>query len=401
MNNDSIKLALAHDDLVQSGGAERVVAALHGLYPKAPLYTSIYDPRTTLASLADADIRTSYIQQWPLACRKLHKLALTAYPVAFEEFDFSGYDVVISSASRFAKGIITPPETCHICYCHTPSRFAWRTHEYLAQSRTTRILAPLLRNMLSRLRALDFVSAQRPDFFIANSVNVAKRIRKYYRREPSAVIYPPIETKRFSPVAPNEVGDHYLVVSRLVGHKRIDLAVEACTKLGLPLKVVGGGPEEKALKKVAGPTVSFLGWLSDEDVAIEYARCKAFIFPGEDDFGMTPVECMASGRPVIGFGRGGALESIVEGRTGLFFHKQTVDSLANTLVDARSLRVLPEVLQAHAARFDVAEFNRQMENFVRWATQEHRGKMNAFVGPQIDDATEFTMETDAQFTRLH
>ncbi|HEY3329591.1 MAG TPA: glycosyltransferase [Capsulimonadaceae bacterium] len=401
MSIANTKVALVHDDLVQSGGAERVVGVLHELYPSAPIYTSIYDPKTTLSSLADADIRTSYMQKWPLACRKLHKLALTSYPVAFEQFDLSEYDVVISSSSRFAKGIITPPETCHICYCHTPARFAWRHHEYLAQSATTRLLSPLMRGMLSKLRAWDYVSAQRVDYFIANSANVAKRINKYYRRDTAAVIYPPIETKRFSAAPADEVGDHFLIVSRLVGYKRLDLAVEACTRLGLPLRIIGTGPEEKALKRIAGPTVSFLGRLPDKEVSAQYARCRALIFPGEEDFGMTPLECMASGRPVVGFGRGGALETIIDGQTGLFFHEQTVESLSEALVAMKNLHVLPELLQAHASRYDVAEFNTQMSRFVQWAVEEQRHRLNGPSAPQMRTSSVVTRAANSQLTLTH
>ncbi|MDR3710334.1 MAG: glycosyltransferase [Capsulimonadaceae bacterium] len=386
MTDRSYNLAVVHDDLMQAGGAEKVVAVMHDLYRDAPIYTAIYDPRSTLRAFADADVRTSYLQKSPLSNRRLHKFAFASYPVAFEQFDFSGYDVVLSSSSRFAKGVITPPETCHICYCHTPARFVWRHHEYLSRSAMTRLLAPFMRNVLSRLRTWDVASSLGVDYFIANSNNVASRIRKYYRRDPAAVIYPPIETRLYRPAPPDEVGQHFLIVSRLVGYKRIDLAIEACNRLRLPLRIVGGGPEENTLRRLAGPTVSFLGRLPDAQVADEYARCKALIFPGEEDFGMTPLECMASGRPVVGFGRGGALETIVDGQTGLFFAEQTVDSLASALMEIQTLSVLPEVLQAHAARFDVASFREQLSNFVAWAVEDHRSHMR---GGLADESHEF------------
>jgi len=366
-----MKTALVHDDLVQSGGAERVAAVFHALYPKAPLYTAIYDPRTTLPAFADADIRTSFLQRSPIASRRLHKLALPYFPSAFEEFDFTGYDLVLSSSSRFAKGVITGPETCHICYCHTPARFVWRPHDYLKQSRSARLLSPLMRGMMSRLRAWDLESAQRVDYFLANSYNVARRIRKYYRRD-STVIYPPVETSRYHLAPAAEVGSHFLVVSRLIGYKRVDLVVDACNRLGASLRIVGDGPELADLQKKAGPTVRFMGRLSDSEVADEYARCRALVFAGEEDFGLTPLEAMASGRPVVAYGAGGALESVVEGKTGLFFPEQTTDSLAAALLAAQQMTFDPDTLRAHALRFDLVVFQRRLREFVAIAMAEQR-----------------------------
>ncbi len=369
---DPMPAALVHDYLAQSGGAERVVAALHALFPTAPLYTSVYDPKATLPCFAHMDVRTSFLQRPFLSSRRFHKLALGLYPLAFEQFDLTPYTLVISSASSFAKGVITSPETCHICYCHTPARFAWRQREYLSQSRLTRLLAPWMGGMISSLRQRDFDSAQRVDYFVANSHNVAGRIRKYYRREADAVIYPPVETRRFTPAPAEEIGDHYLVVSRLVGYKRIDLAIEACNRLRVPLRVVGVGPERRALRRLAGPTIEFLGRLSDTAVASEYARCRALIFPGEEDFGLTPVECMASGRPVVAFGRGGALETVTAGRTGVFFEEQTPESVMAALEAVAGLRVIPEVLQAEAFRFDTSVFADRMSEFVSRTLEKHR-----------------------------
>lgn len=364
--------ALVHDYLAQSGGAERVVAALHSLFPSAPVYTSVYDPKATLPCFSEMDVRTSFLQRSLLSSRRFHKLALGLYALAFEQFDFGAYALVISSSSSFAKGVITSPETCHICYCHTPARFAWRQHDYLRQSRLTRLLEPWMRGMISGLRRRDFDSAQRVDFFVANSHNIAGRIRKYYRREVDAVIYPPVETGRFTPAPVGEIGDHFLVVSRLVGYKRIDLAVEACNRLQAPLRIIGSGPEDRALRRLAGPTVTFLGRLSDAQVAHEYARCRALIFPGEEDFGLTPVECMASGRPVVAYGRGGALETVTPGRTGVFFEEQTPEAVMGALRAAMALRVVPEDLQAEAARFDSSAFAAQMSAFVGQALEAHR-----------------------------
>ncbi len=364
--------ALVHDYLAQSGGAERVVVALHALFPSAPLYTSVYDAKATLACFSEMDVRTSFLQRSLLSSRRFHKFALGLYPLAFEQFDLTSYALVISSSSSFAKGVITNPETCHICYCHTPARFAWRQHDYLQQSRVTRLLAPWMRGMISDLRRRDFDSAQRVDYFVANSHNVAGRIRKYYRREVEAVIYPPVETQRFTPAPAEEIGEHFLVVSRLVGYKRIDLAIEACNRLQVPLHIVGAGPEGRALRRLAGPTIRFLGRLPDAQVAQEYARCRALIFPGEEDFGLTPVECMASGRPVVAYGRGGALETVTAGKTGVFFEEQTPEAVMEALQAVATMRVVPELLQAEAFRFDTSVFAQRMRDFVSRAQEQHR-----------------------------
>lgn len=371
-----MKVAIVHDYLAQAGGAERVAATLHSLFPNAPLYTSVYDAKATLPYFRDITVRTSFLQRWPLSSQRMHKFALPLYPTAFEHFDFHGYGLVLSSSSSFAKGVITPPETCHVCYCHTPARFAWRQHEYLSQSSRGRVMSLLLRGMLGRLRSWDVESAQRPDYYIANSYNVAQRIRKFYRRDVAAVIPPPIDTERYAPVSPSEVGPHFLIVSRLVGYKRIDLAVDACNKLGLPLRIIGTGPDSAHLKRMAGPTVEFLGRLSDREVADEFARCKALIFPGEEDFGMTPLECMASGRPVVAFAAGGALETVVDGETGILFPAQTAESLAAALTAISDTEFPPEALLAHAARFSLRVFKDRMTRFLDGAVEQHQDRLH-------------------------
>ncbi len=226
--------------------------------------------------------------------------------------------------------------------------------------------------MISNLRRWDFDSAQRVDYFVAISYNVADRIRKYYRREADAVIYPPVETRMFTPAPAEEIGDHFLVVSRLVGYKRIDLAIEACNRLQAPLRIIGTGPERRALRRLAGPTIQFLGRLPDAQVAREYARCRALIFPGEEDFGLTPVECMASGRPVVAYGRGGALETVTPGRTGVFFEEQTPEAVMEALQAVSALRVIPEELQAEAFRFDTSVFAERITAFAAQALEDHR-----------------------------
>lgn len=375
-----MKVAIVHDYLTQAGGAERVAAILHQLFPASLLYTSVYDPKATLAYFDQVTVATSFLQRWPLSSQRMHKFALPLYPTAFEHFDLSTYDLVVSSSSSFAKGVITPPHTCHVCYCHTPARFAWRQHEYLSQSRRGRLVSLLLRNMLGRLRSWDIESAQRPDYYVANSYNVAQRIRKYYRRDVAAVIPPPIDTVRYAPIAPSEVGSHFLIVSRLVGYKRIDLAVHACNQLQIPLRIVGTGPDLAGLKRIAGPTIQFLGRLSDAEVAKEFAHCKALIFPGEEDFGMTPLECMASGRPVVAFAGGGALETVVDGETGVLFHAQTPESLTAALQSVSTVEWMPEALQKYAAQFGIQVFESRMMRFLEGAVEQHQARLRSGYG---------------------
>lgn len=388
-----MKTALVHDYLAQAGGAERVAAALHSMFPAAPLYTSVHDAKATLPIFDNVDVRTSFLQRGPFSSRRFHKLALPYYPTAFERFDFSGYDLVLSSSSSFAKGVLTPPETCHVCYCHTPSRFIWRQQEYLRQSRASRLALGLIGPVLNHLRSWDVESANRVDYFVANSYNVARRIRKFYRRDVAAVIYPPVETAKFAPVAASEVGDHFLVVSRLLNYKRLDLAVAACNRLRVPLRVVGIGPDLPALKRIAGPTVQFLGRLSDQEVGQELARCKALIFPGEEDLGLTPVECMASGRPVVAYKAGGALETVVEGETGLFFREQTVDSLAEALTAMARASFSTEVLRKHALGFDTYVFEARLRCLIEDAMADHRNNNSSariekkgLLGDKFDEA---------------
>ena len=254
----------------------------------------------------------------------------------------------------------------------------------------------LLRGMLGQLRAWDVQSASRPDYYVANSYNVAQRIRKYYRRDVAAVIPPPIDTERYAPINPREVGSHFLVVSRLVGYKRVDLAVEACNRLQVPLKIVGAGPDLAGLKRLAGPTIEFLGRLSDDAVAGEMARCRALIFAGEEDFGMTPLECMASGRPVVAFAAGGALETVSDGRTGILFSSQTPDCLAAALVSLSSAEFEPGCLQQHAAQFGLSIFRDRMTRFIEGAVAEHQSRLRTHygIGPCRPEAPYFPAEDD-------
>jgi glycosyltransferase involved in cell wall biosynthesis len=365
------RVAIVHDHLAQAGGAERVALALHRAFPGAPIFTAVYDADATYPEFRAADVRTSFLQRWARRT-KIFRLAFPFYPAAFEHFDLGGFDVVVSSSSGFAKGVITGPETCHICYCHTPARFAWRYHEYVTQGGFGRGTRRVLPGLVHYVRLWDAVSAQRVDHFVANSRNVARRIRKFYGR-PSEVVYPPVDVGRFRVAAEGPPGDYYLVVSRLLGYKRVDLAVEAMNRLRRPLKVVGVGPDAARLRRMSGPTVEWLGRLPDDAVADLLAGCRAFLFCGEEDFGIAPLEATASGRPVIAFGAGGALESVLENETGVFFREPTPEALCEAIERMDTLPPFdPQRLQAHARSFDVSVFQERMRAIVRARWEEHR-----------------------------
>jgi glycosyltransferase involved in cell wall biosynthesis len=364
-----LKIALVHDWLTDFGGAERVLLALHELYPDAPIYTTLYRPEQ-LPQFAKADVRTSYLQGWPFAARK-HRLMLPFMPAAVESFDLSNFDVVISSTSSgCAKGVITKPETLHICYCHNPNRVLWDgSHEYQKLHKFNFLARQLIPRQLKKLRIWDRVAADRVDAFLANSAFVARRIQKYYQAE-AAVIHPPVDTSKFTPSEDSKAGSYFLAVGRLIPYKRFDLAIQAANVLGAKLRIVGTGPELEHLKNIAGPTVSFFGAVSEEILRKMYAECRALIFPQLEDFGLTAVEVQASGRPVIAFRGGGALETVVPNRTGIFFAEQTVASLGDAMQRAAKTRWVKKSIQKHAERFDISKFKKQMDEFVKSAHRE-------------------------------
>jgi glycosyltransferase involved in cell wall biosynthesis len=357
-----MKVALVHDYLNQMGGAERVVLALHEIFPQAPIYTSIYDPKRVDTAFQNIDIRTSFMQKLPLV-KKHHQPFLPFYPFAMERLDLRGYDLVLSSSSAFGKGVVTRPETMHICYCHTPMRWCWNYDEYVERERLGSISRSILPFFITGLRVWDQTSSMRVDHFIANSPVVADRIQKYYRRD-AVVIPPPVEASRFTFDASNQAENYFLIVSRFMPYKRIDLAIEACNRLQLPLVIIGSGRDENRLKSIAGPTIRFMGRLSDEEVLHYYAHCRAFILPGEEDFGITPLEAQASGRPVIAYAAGGALASVIDKVTGTFFHKQTVESLVEVLESFDERSYDPQIIRNHALEFDKPRFHRRILQFI-------------------------------------
>lgn len=365
-----MKVAIVHDYLNQYGGAERVLEVLHDLYPSAPVYTSIFEPKSMPERYRSWDVRTSFMQHLPLVA-KHHQPYLLFYPIAFERFDLSGYDLVLSTSSAWAKGVVTPPGTLHICYCHSPMRFAWSHREYLKRENAGELARRFLPFLLSYVRLWDEVSANRVDHFIANSRTVAGRIFKYYRRE-ATVINPPVDTASYKVESTHE--DYFLIVSRLVPYKRIDVAVEAFNQLGLPLKVIGGGRDGATLEGMARSNVKFLGRLDDHMVKEHLARCRALVFPGEEDFGIVPLEAQAAGRPVIAFGGGGALETIVEGKTGVFFRQQTPEALAQAVRGFRDELFDPAAIRQHAEKYDVKVFRETVKEFIAEKWKKHTGE---------------------------
>jgi len=314
-------------------------------------------------------VRTSFMQRLPLVTRN-HQPFLLLYPLAFESFDLSGFDVVISNSSAFCKGVVTPPGTLHICYCLTPMRWVWSYHAYVGRERLGWMARMLLPAAISQLRAWDVATAQNVDRFLAISRTVSSRIHKYYRRD-SAVIYPPVNCDAFE-LPPTRIENYYLIVSRLMPYKRIDLAIDAFSRLGIPLKIVSSnGRNVPALRARAGRNVEFLGRVSDAELKQLYAGCRGLVFPGEEDFGIAPLEANASGRPVVAYAGGGALDTVLDGQTGILFERQDVDSLMDAVRRAEAVAWDRVELRAHARKFDRQVFRDQLLEFVRESVAAH------------------------------
>jgi glycosyltransferase involved in cell wall biosynthesis len=363
-----LKVALVHDYLNQYGGAERVLEELHTLFPSAPVYTSMYWPQKMSPTIRGLDVRTSFMQRLPMVTRN-HQPFLLLYPLAFESFDLSEFDVVISNSSAFCKGVVTHPGTLHICYCLTPMRWVWNYHAYVDRERLGFMARMVLPAAISQLRAWDVATAQNVDRFLTISRTVSSRVHKYYRRE-STVIYPPVNCDAFA-LPPQPVGDYYLVVARLMPYKRIDLAVDAFSRLGIPLKIVGRGRDEAGLRGRAGRNVEFVGHVADAELKQLYARCRGFVFPGEEDFGIAPLEANASGRPVIAYAAGGALDTVADGQTGVLFERQQVDSLIDAVRRAENIAWNPVELRQHARAFDRQVFRDRLLSFVGESVAAH------------------------------
>jgi glycosyltransferase involved in cell wall biosynthesis len=359
-----MRLALVHDWLNQIGGAEDVLATLVTMYPEHPIYTSIYATQIMPPVYRNWDIRPRWINRLP-AIHRHHQPYLPLYPLAWGGLDLSEYDVVLSNKSGFCHGFRHDDSTVHICYCLAPTRYVWQLDAYIEREGFGRLIEWGLRPLMAWLRRWDYAAAQRVTHFIAISTEIQDRIQRYYDRE-SVVIYPPVQTRRFD-IGDVTPGDYFLVVSRLIPYKRIDLAVQAATRLNVPLKVGGKGRDLERLRAMAGPTVEFLGYVPDADLPELFAGCKAFLFPGLEDFGITPVQAQAAGRPVIAYAGGGALDTVVPGLSGEHFHAQTVDSLAKVMAGFDADAYDPDVLRTHAAKFDESVFERQIRAYVNGA----------------------------------
>ena len=360
-----MKVAIVHDFLLKLGGAERVVKVLSEMFPKAPIYTLLYDEKTVGKVFPKERVRCSFLQKYPAFIRRHHRLLTHKMPRAIEELDLEDFDVVISSSSAFSHGIVVPVKTKHICYCHSPMRYAWDySNEYQIENNLTGVKKFLYALLLKSLREWDFIASDRPDAYIANSRHVRKRLKKYYRTE-SEVIYPPVDVSRFK--ASGKHSNYFLIVSTLTPYKKVDLAIQLFNKLGRELVIIGDGPQRKYLEQISAPNIEFLGFKDDATVKEYLENCRALIFPGEEDFGITPVEAMAAGKPVLAYARGGALESVISGKTGEFFFEQTVESmedgLARLFYNERCYK--PQTIRNHAKIFSREEFEKKIKQKIR------------------------------------
>lgn len=354
------KLALVHDYFIQMGGAERVAEELHSMFPASPMFTTVDLRRRLPENLKNSKVCTSWMQHLPINLKNYRKYFLV-YPFAVESLDLSSYDLILSSSTGFAKGVKKRASAVHINYCHAPMRWVWRYEDYAAREAFDALKRKTLPFLLAGLKRWDLRAARQPDYFIANSNVIAKRIKQCYGRE-ATVIPPPIDVERFSIDEPDE--DYYLLLSRLAPYKRLDLAIEACKKLDRPLVVIGDGTARRQLEKIAGPKTRFLGRQPDAVVSQYAGRCRALIFPGEEDFGMTPLEINASGRPVVAYRAGGATETVISGETGVFFEKQTVDSLIQGIDEFEELSWNRRALRRHAEKFNRQVFASRIGSFL-------------------------------------
>jgi glycosyltransferase involved in cell wall biosynthesis len=355
-----MKIAIVHDYFTQLGGAEKVAEEMFRIFPDASLVSTVAFNDKMPAGLQDAPVHTSWMQHMP-GIRRFYRFYFLMYPFAVRSINLTHYDLVISSSSGYAKGVSTSRDAMHICYCHTPMRWAWNFEGYSERESMNPVMRLALRGLTSALRQWDIGAARQPDHFIANSKVVAERIQRAYGRT-AEVIHPPIDVDRFQPS--DEVDDYYMLLSRMVSYKRLDLAIEACTRLKKKLVVVGTGPQKEYLESIAGPTVKFAGRVKDAEVIRLASRCRALLFPGEEDFGMAPLEVAAAGRPTIAFRAGGAVETIIEGSTGSFFDQQTPESLMEAIERFEAQQWSTAEIRKHAEGFSVGIFRQRMGRFL-------------------------------------
>lgn len=360
-----MKIAIVHDFLFKLGGAERVVKKLLKIFPEADLFTLLYDQEKVEKVFPPNKVNTSFLQKYPKFIRKRHRLLTSKMPRAIEEIDLSAYDLILSSSGAFSHGALTSSQSKHICYCHSPMRYAFDWHaEYVKENNIQGFKKIYYQKLIKDLRVWENYAADRPDHYIAISKTVEKRIKKYFRKE-AKIIHPPVNVKKFK-VNENH-SNYFLIVSTLTQYKKIDLAIALFNKLGRKLVIVGDGPDRGRLQNMANKNIEFLGFLSDLEVKEYIENCRALIFPGEEDFGITPIEAMAAGKPVLAFGKGGALETIIAEHTGEFFYEANVSSMEDGL--ARLLHnekfYNPNKIREHALKFDESIFERKIRKYVK------------------------------------
>nr|WP_157178297.1 glycosyltransferase [Terriglobus roseus] len=366
----SIRIAFVQDNFVQAGGGERVAEEIARALPTAKVFTTVTVEARLTAYMRTRNIVKTWMQHLPNV-KKYYRHYFLLYPIALRGLNLKGYDLIVSSCYGFAKMLPKPKGAVHVCYCHTPTRWIWRYEDYISRETLNPVVNAVLSRVTRLLRGLDQKAANNTDFFIANSTVVAERIREYYNRD-SIVMFPAIDCSRFT--VADQTDDYYLVISRLAGYKRVDLAIQACNELGRKLIVVGEGPDRPRLEGMAGDQITFAGRAPDEQVAHLLSHCKAFLFPGEEDFGLTPLEAAASGRPVIAFGKGGALDTVVDGVTGVHFARPTAESMKDAMLRAETIAWDPQALRTHAEGFDRIHFARKFVHYLQQIIDERHPK---------------------------
>jgi glycosyltransferase involved in cell wall biosynthesis len=363
-----MKVAFCHDWLTGMRGGEKVLEALCQLYPDSTIFTLLHKKGSVSPVIEQMEIKTSFIQKFPLAA-STYRCYLPFFPTAIELFNLEGFDLIISSSHCVAKGAIIPQNSLHICYCHTPMRYAWNMYyEYFNKQRLGLISRMIIPFFINYLRMWDVTSSNRVDYFIANSKNVTQRIKKFYSRS-SVVIHPPIDTNFFQPGEQKK--DFFLIVSALAPYKKIPLAIEAFNQLKKPLKIVGIGSEFRRLKRMAKSNIEFLGWISNEELLKLYQQCQAFIFPGEEDFGICPLEAQACGSPVVAFARGGVLETLIDGETGVLFNEPTVEALIEAIDKVEKISFNKEFIRHNALKFSKDKFKQNISEYINECLEKH------------------------------